>query len=66
MVNCNQCGKEIESIIAVKEETNLYELTANGDEEFWESRSSDTTEHLCPKCFGILDNGTVNAFKESK
>lgn len=61
---CDHCNKELESIIAVKEESNLYQLTLNDDEEFYETRSSDITEYLCPKCFGILSTHTVNKFRE--
>ena len=66
MADCNHCKVELESIIAVCEETNLYELTKNDDMEFWETRSSDIVEYLCPKCLGILNNGTVNAFKSNE
>jgi len=65
MVVCNHCKVELESIIAVCQETNLYELTKNDDMEFWETRDSDIVEYLCPECFRRLNNGAVNEFRQN-
>jgi len=63
---CDHCNKELDSIIAVKQETNLYQITLNDDEEYWETRDSDTIEYLCPKCFGVLSNHTIATFNNLK
>ncbi len=63
MAVCNHCDVGLESLIAVCEETNLYELTKNDDMEFWETRNSDIVQYLCPECWGVLTNGAVNTFR---
>ena len=64
VIKCNHCQAELDMLIAVKEEVNLYALTLQGDEEFYETQDSDVIEYLCPKCFGILNNDVVIDFRD--